>query len=84
MFGINLSGDLELASFNDLTTQIGNVIDVNAAVIVIQVQRSLFCNVGILGHFLSKKIKNSDRKTFLITLLHVESDVRCSRVRIYL
>jgi hypothetical protein len=79
-----LLGNLELSGFNNFSVTFPQLIDVDAAVVFIQVDGSSRRNIFLFVNHLAKEIIHLDVVTLLITFLQIKSDKRSGRIRIEL
>ena len=79
-----LLGNLELTGFHNFSVTLPHLIDVDAAIIFIQVDSSSWRNIFLLVNHFAKEIIQLDVITLLITFLQIKSDKRSGRIRIEL
>lgn len=75
-----LLGNLELTGFNQFAGLVAELVNVNAASVVGEVQRCFLGKVGGLIHLPAKEIEDLYGVAFIVILLEIEIDNRCSRV----
>ena len=77
-----LLGNLELSGLDDSSVAFPQLINIHAAIILIQIYDSSRRNIFLFVDYLAQKIINLDVITLLINFLQIESDERSGRVRI--
>jgi len=61
---------------------VSQLVDINTAAILVQIDRCFCRNVLLLENHLSKKIEDRNCEPFLVAFFEVKSDVGGGRVRI--
>jgi len=70
-----LLGDLEFARVDHFSGSIGKVINVHAAVEIVQCNSSLFRKILCLVHFFTQETEDGNGTAFLLVFVKIKGDI---------